>query len=79
LQREATLSSAKSECITILEAFGVLLPLMDLLEEAKEMGISLKIGPPVVHRKIVRTIPRSTVDLARLPKMRPRTSHINAE
>jgi hypothetical protein len=51
LQREAALSSAESEYITILEAFEVWLPLLNLLEEAKQMGVPIKIGPPVVHCK----------------------------
>jgi hypothetical protein len=34
IQRESTLSSMESEYVTISEAFRVMLPLMDLLEEA---------------------------------------------
>ena len=72
------MSSTESEYIAISEAFRVLLPLMDLLEEAKEMGVPMEMGAPIVHCKAFEDN-SGALELARLPKMRPRTRHINVK
>jgi hypothetical protein len=51
IQEVATLSSTKSEYVAISEAFRVLLPMMDLLEEAVSQGVPVELGPPVIHCK----------------------------
>jgi hypothetical protein len=51
IQRESTLSSTESEYVTISEAFRVLLPLMDLLEEAVHHGVPVELGPPTIRCK----------------------------
>jgi hypothetical protein len=78
LQTEAALSSTESEYMAISEAFRTLLPLMDLLEEARRMGIPIQLGAPVVHCKAFEDN-SGALELARLPKMRPRTRHINVK
>jgi transposase InsO family protein len=78
LQSEAALSSTESEYLAISEAFRTLLPLMDLLEEARAMGVPIKLGAPVVHCKAFEDN-SGALELARLPKMRPRTRHINVK
>ena len=51
---------------------------MDLLEEAREKGIPIESGPPVVRCKAFEDN-SVALELARLPKMRPRTKHINVK
>jgi hypothetical protein len=77
IQQEATLSSTESEYLAISEAFRVLLPMMDLLEEAVAQGVPVELGhrAPVIHCKVFEDN-SGALQLARLPKMRPRTRHI---
>jgi hypothetical protein len=78
LQCESALSTTKSEYMAISESFRSLLPMMGLLEEAREKGVPLKSRPPVVHCKAFEDN-SGALELARLPKMRPRTKHINVK
>ncbi len=78
LQRECALSSTESEYLAISEAYRTLLLLMDLLEEVKEKGIPVAVGPPIIHCKTFEDN-SGALQLARLPKMRPRTRHINVK
>jgi hypothetical protein len=78
LQRESALSTTESEYMAISESFRSLLPMMDLLEEAREKGVPVKSGPPIVHCKAFEDN-SGALELARLPKMRPRTKHINVK
>lgn len=78
LQRESALSTTEAEYMAISEAFRSLLPLMDLLEEAREKGVPIESGPPVVRCKAFEDN-SGALELARLPKMRPRTKHINVK
>jgi hypothetical protein len=78
LQRESALSTTESEYMAISESFRSLLPMMDLLEEAREKGVPVRSGPPVVHCKAFEDN-SGAMELARLPKMRPRTKHINVK
>jgi hypothetical protein len=75
IQQVAVLSSTESEYVAISEAFRVLLPMMDLLEEAVAQGVPVELGPPVIHCKAFEDN-SGALQLARLPKMRPRTRHI---
>jgi hypothetical protein len=78
LQRKAALSPTESEYMAIHEAFWVILPLMDLLEEARAMLAPMKVGAPVVHCTAFEDN-SGELELARLPKMRPQTWHINVK
>jgi hypothetical protein len=78
LQRESALSTTEAEYMAISEAFRSLLPMMDLLEEARSKRIPIITGPPVVHCKAFEDN-SGALELARLPKMRPRTKHINVK
>ena len=51
---------------------------MDLLEEARERGVPIETGPPVVRCKAFEDN-SGALELARLPKMRPPTKHINVK
>jgi hypothetical protein len=78
IQRESTLWSTESEYVALSEAFRVLLPLMDLLEEAVHQGFPVELGPPTIRYKAFEDN-LGALQLARLPKMRPRTRHINVK
>jgi hypothetical protein len=78
LQRESALSTTEAEYMAISEAFRSLLPMMDLLEEAREKGVPIETGPPLVRCKAFEDN-SGALELARLPKMRPRTKHINVK
>ena len=49
---------------------------MGILKEAREHGINIKDIPPKVHCTVFEDN-SGALELARLPKMRPRTKHIN--
>ena len=49
---------------------------MDLLEEAKGKGVPIELGAPAVRCKAFEDN-SGALQLARLPKMQPRTKHIN--
>jgi hypothetical protein len=51
---------------------------MDLLEEAKTMGVPIQLGAPVIHCKTFEDN-SGALQLVQLPKMRPRTRHINVK
>jgi hypothetical protein len=78
IQQESTLSSTESEYVALSEAFRVLLPLMDLLEEAVHHGVPVELGPPTIRCKAFEDN-SGALQLARLPKMRPRTRRINVK
>jgi hypothetical protein len=78
VQRDAALSSTESEYIAMSETFRVLLPIMDLVEESRANGVPMRTGPPVVRCKAFEDN-LGALELARLPKMRPRTRHINVK
>ena len=52
------------------------IPLMGLLKEIKQQGFEVQIDPPSVHCKYFEDN-SGALELARLPKIRPRTKHIN--
>jgi hypothetical protein len=79
LQTESALSTTESEYMALSEAFRTLIPLMDLLlEEARLAGVPIQVGTPTVRCKAFEDN-SGALELARLPKMRPRTRHINVK
>jgi hypothetical protein len=78
VQRDAALSSTESEYITMSEAFRVMIPMVDLLEEARGNGVPMRLGAPVIQCKAFEDN-LGALELARLPKMRPCTRHINVK
>jgi Holliday junction resolvase RusA-like endonuclease len=52
--------------------------MMDLMEEARSNGLPMRLGAPVVRCKAFEEN-LGALELARLPKMRPRTRHINVK
>ena len=48
---------------------------MGLLKEIKQQGFEVQIDPPSVHYKVFEDN-SGALEMARLPKLRPRTNHI---
>ena len=49
---------------------------MGLFKEIKQQGFEVQIDPPSIHCKVFEDN-SGALELARLPKIRPRTKHIN--
>ena len=62
--------------MALSENTRTLLPLMDLLEEGQSFGVPIYSTTPIVRCKIFEDN-AGALELANVPKMRPRTRHIN--
>jgi len=76
LQTIIALSSCEAEYVSLSESLRNTIPLMDLIKEFKEHGFSVTSTEPKVFCKAFEDN-SGALELARLPKMRPRTKHIN--
>jgi hypothetical protein len=76
LQTEIALSSTEAEYIALSQATREIIPLMQLFQEATDRGI--KVG--VTKAKVLCTLVednQGAAEMVRLPRIRPRTKHIN--
>ena len=76
LQTEIALSTAESELICLSQALREVIPLMEFFKEIKEQGITHQYQTPTVYCKLFEDN-SAALEIARVPKMRPRTKHIN--
>jgi hypothetical protein len=76
LQTQIALSTTEAEYIALSQSLRETIPLMQLLEEFKGRGYPVVSTKPRVHCKAFEDN-SGALELARLPKMRPRTKHIN--
>jgi hypothetical protein len=76
LQTEIALSSTEAEYIALSQAMREVIPLMALVREAAAQGVIDEPGVPKVHCKVFEDN-SGAIEIARLPKMRPRTKHLN--
>jgi hypothetical protein len=76
LQTEVVLSSTKSEYVGLSESLRVAIVMMNLLNEMKALGITISKTTPTVFCKLFEDN-AGAIHLAKVPKMRPRTRHIN--
>jgi hypothetical protein len=76
LQTQIALSTTEAEYIALSQSLRETIPLMQLLEEFKEQGFPVVSTKPRVHCKAFEDN-SGALELARLPKLRPRTKHIN--
>jgi hypothetical protein len=76
LQTEIALSSTKAEYIALSTAMREIIHLLDFLWEAKNKGIPLTVENAAIHCKIFEDN-SGTIEMAKVPKMRPRTNHLN--
>jgi hypothetical protein len=76
LQTIIALSSCEAEYISLSESLRDTIPLMNLIHEFKEHGFPVTSSQPKVYCKAFEDN-SGALELARLPKIRPRTKHIN--
>jgi hypothetical protein len=76
LQREVALSTTEAEYNALSESLREVINMMQLFEETKdELKWAINEKVPTVHCKVFEDN-SGALDMARLPKMRPRTKHI---
>jgi hypothetical protein len=76
LQTEVVLSSTESEYVGLSESLRVAIVMMNLLTEMQAFGIPISKTTPTVYCKLFEDN-AGAIHLAKVPKMRPRTRHIN--
>jgi hypothetical protein len=76
MQTEIALSSTEAEYIALSQSMREVLPLMWLLEEAQQRGMKINAKPCKVHCKVFEDN-EGAIEIAKVPKMRPRTKHLN--
>jgi hypothetical protein len=78
LQSEKALSTTEAEYLSLSTALRETIPLMKLVKEFKEELLLPMATTPVVHCKAFEDN-TGALELAKVPKMRPRTKHINTK
>ena len=76
IQTITTMSTTEAEYVALSMSLREVILLMRLLKEIKQQGFEVQIDPPSVHCKALEEN-SGAWELARLPKIRPRTKHIN--
>ena len=76
LQTEIALSTTESEYISLSTALREIIPLMRLIRELQSVGFNLPCKTPEVHCHAFEDN-SGALEMARSPKMRPRTKHLN--
>ena len=76
LQSQVALSTTEAEYIAMSQALRDVIPIMGLLQEMREQDFKVLCNEPHVYCKVFEDN-SGALELARLPKLRPRTKHIN--
>eukprot|EP00804_Cyclotella_cryptica_P013566 CCRYP_012925-RB/>CCRYP_012925-RB protein AED:0.26 eAED:0.26 QI:0/-1/0/1/-1/0/1/0/216 len=76
LQSQVALSTTEAEYIAMSMALADVIPLMELIKEMRERKFEIVNTQPHVYCKVFEDN-SGTLELARLPRLRPRTKHIN--
>ena len=76
MQTITVMSTTEAEYITLSTRLREVIPLMGMLREAREHGLTIDYLPPKVHCTVFEDN-SGALELARLPKIRPRSKHIN--
>jgi hypothetical protein len=76
MQTEIALSSTEAEYIALSQSMREVLPLMELMKEAQQMKLPITPTPPKLHCKLFEDN-SGALEIAKVPKMRPRTKHLN--
>ena len=76
LQTKVALSSTEAEYIALSQSLRDMIPVMELLKELKKKGFSIYSACPTVYCKAFEDN-SGAMELTRIPKMCPRTKHIN--
>jgi hypothetical protein len=76
MQTEIALSSTESEFIGLSHALRSTIPLMELIKELKKNGFGTVSSKPTVHCRVFEDN-SGAIEIANVPKFRPRMKHIN--
>jgi hypothetical protein len=76
LQTQIALSTTEAEYISLSESLRSAIPLMNVIAEIKAHGHDIVSKAPSIHCKAFEDN-SGALELARIPKLRPRTKHIN--
>ena len=76
IQKITALSTTEAEYIALSTSLREVIPLMGMLTEATDQGVQIDNLPPKIHCTVFEDN-SGALELARSPKMRPRTKHIN--
>ena len=78
LQTEIALSSTEAEYTGLSYALREAIPIIELLKEMRERGTPVTAGEAQVHCRVFEDN-SGALEIARTPKYRPRTKHINVK
>jgi histone deacetylase 1/2 len=78
LQTEIALSSTESEFTGLSYALRDAIPIMNTLKEMQSLGFDVKEWRPKVHCKVFEDN-SGALEIAKVPKARPRTKHLNVK
>ena len=78
LQTETTLSTCEAEYTACSEALRVAIPIMNLLDEASSLGLPFSLDKMKIFCKLFCNN-TGAMELLKLPKVHPRTKHINVK
>jgi hypothetical protein len=78
LQTETALSTTEAEYVALSSALREVICLMELLKEAQRHGIPNVTATPEIHCKVFEDN-SGALAMAQVPKMRPRTKHLNVK
>ena len=78
MQGEIALSTTEAEYIALSESLRSVILLTQLMEEIRERGFDLPPPAPATHCKAFGDN-SGALEIARTPKMRPRTRHLNVK
>ena len=78
LQKEVALSSTESEFIGMSDSVRTVITLMELIKELHQLGIPVPTTHPTLHARIFEDN-SGALEIARVPKMRPRTKTLNVK
>ncbi len=76
LQTEIALSTTEAEYIALSTATREILPMLTMAKEASKRKLVTKVEAPLIHCKLFEDN-QGAVEMAKVPKMRPRTKHLN--
>jgi Reverse transcriptase (RNA-dependent DNA polymerase) len=78
LQTQIALSTTEAEFMALSAALRETIPLMELVKELQRYGYDFTAVRPTVHCRVFEDN-SGAIELARVPKMRPRTKFINVQ
>ena len=78
LQTEVALSTTEAEYVALSQSLREVIPIMNLLQEAKDSGINVHHIKPIIRCTVFEDN-AGALELANVPKMRARTKHINVK